>query len=183
MLVPVSSRKYSIARCEVPPAPVLRVIERAGLGLGERDQLLGFARRHARIHDQRVGGGADDRHLREIAHGVVRQLRIQRLVDRNRVVRHQQRVAVRRRSWRRDRCRACCPRPARLSTTAGSANALGQALRRQNALRCRCRRRGERHHQPHRFGRIGSVCGGGRTAVAPTAQTATADQFRFIFCS
>ena len=73
------------------------VVERAGLRLGERDELLEVLRRHLRIDHHHELGIVERRHRHEVAHQRIRLVRKQRLVRGERVGDGEQRVAVRRR--------------------------------------------------------------------------------------
>ena len=73
------------------------VVEVAGLGLQQRQELLQVLGRHRGVHHHQQVGVVDGRHRHEIAHELVGAVRQQRLVDGVRVRHHQQRVAVGRR--------------------------------------------------------------------------------------
>ena len=84
MSMPMRDLNISIVRCAAAPTPEEAKFELAGLGLGERDQLLHVVRRQRwlRDHDQRRD--AHQRHVGEVLQRVVGQLRIERGVDRMR---------------------------------------------------------------------------------------------------
>ena len=72
-----------------------RAIGQARIGLGVGDELGERLRRNRRVDDQRERHAGDQRDRREILHGIVGQLLVERLVDRKRGRgRHQERVAV-----------------------------------------------------------------------------------------
>ena len=73
------------------------VVQRIRFRFRQRDQILGAFHRQRRMHHQRIRRHAHQCHLREITHRVIRQLRVQRLINRNRVVYHHQRVTIGRR--------------------------------------------------------------------------------------
>ena len=75
------------------------VIERAGMRLGERDELLHRACRHTRMHcEDEAHAAQEQRHRDKVFDGIVRQILVQRDVrGHRRIARHQQRVAIGRR--------------------------------------------------------------------------------------
>ena len=71
--MPAMFASNAVARCASEATPGRAVVERAGLGLGERDQFGKILRRHAGIDHQHVGLPADHRDRREILDRVVGQ--------------------------------------------------------------------------------------------------------------
>ena len=124
---------------------------RAGLRLGERDELRNGLRRDGRIHDQDELSRGRQRDRRELAEQIVREVLVEDRVDHLARRRHEERVAVRRR-LRRD---------LRADVAAGAGAVVDDDLLAElgrKAARRRCARRNPRRCPPTKARSGGSVC-------------------------
>src|SRR5438874_2665042 len=82
MSIPARPAKYAIERCVALPLPTVQVVELSRIGPGVVDEFPHRPHGQRRANHQHVFHGADVRDAREVPDRIVRQLRIERAVDR-----------------------------------------------------------------------------------------------------